>query len=36
MPPAAYKLIHAHARLSAADQDRLAQGLAKITGIALR
>ena len=27
MPPAAYKLIHAHARLSAADLDRLAQGL---------
>ena len=32
MPPAAYKLIHAHARLSAADRDRLAQGLAKTLG----
>jgi hypothetical protein len=29
MPPAAYKLAHAHARLSAADRDRLAQGLAR-------
>ena len=28
MPPAAYKLIHGHARLGAADRDRLAQGLA--------
>lgn len=29
MPPAAYLLIHAHARLSRTDRDRLAQGLAK-------
>ena len=29
MPPAAYLLMHAHARLSTADRDRLAQGLAK-------
>lgn len=28
MPPAAYTLVHAHARLSAADRDRLARGLA--------
>lgn len=35
MPPTAYKLIHAHARLSAADQDRLAQGLAKTVGVSL-
>lgn len=27
MPPAAYKLVHAHARLGAADVDRLVQGL---------
>ena len=35
MPPTAYKLIHAHAHLSAADQDRLAQGLAKTVGVGL-
>ena len=29
MPPAAYTLVHARARLNAADRDRLAQGLAK-------
>ena len=33
MPPAAYKLIHAHARLSAADLDRLAQGLTQTLGM---
>ena len=33
MPPTAYKLIHAHARLSAGDRDRLAQGLAKTLGV---
>lgn len=32
MPPAAYTLVHAHARLNAADRDRLAQGLAKTFG----
>lgn len=32
MPPAAYRLAHAHARLSAADRDRLAQGLARTVG----
>ena len=35
MPPTAYKLIHAHARLSAADQDQLALGLAKTVGVGL-
>jgi mono/diheme cytochrome c family protein len=35
MPPAAYKLIHAHARLSAADLDRLAQGLTQTLGVAV-
>jgi hypothetical protein len=35
MPPAAYMLVHAHARLNAADRDRLAQGLAKTLGVAL-
>lgn len=29
MPPAAYTLVHAHARLSAADRNRLARGLAR-------
>jgi mono/diheme cytochrome c family protein len=29
MPPVAYKLVHAHARLNAAERDRLVQGLAK-------
>jgi hypothetical protein len=32
MPPTAYVLMHAHARLSAADRDRLARGLAKTLG----
>jgi mono/diheme cytochrome c family protein len=32
MPPAAYTLIHAHARLNAADRDRLARGLARTVG----
>jgi hypothetical protein len=35
MPPAAYTLVHAHARLKAADRDRLAQGLAKTLGVAV-
>ena len=35
MPPAAYMLVHAHARLNAADRDRLAQGLARTLGRAL-
>ncbi len=35
MPPTAYTLIHAHARLSAADRDRLAQGLARTLGVAV-
>lgn len=35
MPPAAYKLIHAHARLSAADLDQLAQGLTQTVGAAV-
>ena len=35
MPPTAYKLIHAHARLSAADLDRLAQGLTRTLGVAV-
>ena len=32
MPPLAYELVHAHARLQAADRDRLAQGLARTVG----
>ena len=36
MPPAAYTLMHAHARLNAADRDRLAQGLAKTLRVALK
>ena len=32
MPPALYRLMHAHARLSNADRDRLARGLAKTLG----
>ena len=32
MPPAAYALIHAHARLSTADRQQLAQGLARTIG----
>jgi mono/diheme cytochrome c family protein len=35
MPPAAYTLVHAQARLNPADRDRLAQGLAKTLGAAL-
>jgi hypothetical protein len=35
MPPTAYTLVHAHARLTAADRDRLAQGLANTLGVAL-
>jgi hypothetical protein len=34
MPPAAYTLVHAHARLGPADRDRLAQGLARTLGVA--
>jgi len=33
MPPVAYKLVHAHARLNTADRDRLAQGLARTLGV---
>jgi hypothetical protein len=33
MPPTAYRLMHAHARLSAADLERLAQGLADTVGV---
>ena len=36
MPPAAYLLMHANARLGSADRDRLAQGLAKTLGGAPR
>lgn len=32
MPPAMYQLMHAHGRLSAADRDRLAGGLARTLG----
>jgi hypothetical protein len=35
MPPVAYALVHAHARLSPADRDLLAQGLAKTLGVGL-
>ena len=35
MPPTAYTLVHAHARLNAADRDRLAQGLARTLGVAV-
>jgi mono/diheme cytochrome c family protein len=35
MPPAAYALVHAHARLNPAERDRLAQGLAKTLDVAL-
>jgi mono/diheme cytochrome c family protein len=34
MPPAAYKLMHRHARLGPADRELLAQGLAKSLGTA--
>ena len=33
MPPAIYRLMHAHARLNVADRDRLARGLAKTVGV---
>ena len=33
MPPAVYTLMHAHARLSDAERDRLAQGLARTVGV---
>lgn len=33
MPPAAYLLMHGHARLNAADRERLAQGLARTIGV---
>jgi hypothetical protein len=36
MPPAAYRLMHADARLSAADLERLARGLAKTVGTSAR
>jgi mono/diheme cytochrome c family protein len=36
MPPAAYLLMHSHARLGSADRDRLAAGLAKTLGGAPR
>ncbi len=36
MPPAAYLLVHAHARLSTADRNLLAQGLARTLGLALK
>ena len=36
MPPVAYTLIHAHARLDAAARDRLAKGLAKSLGAAVQ
>lgn len=36
MPPRIYKLMHAHARLSDADRDRLARGLAKTLGASRR
>ena len=32
MPPAIYQVMHAHARLSDADRDRLARGLANTLG----
>ena len=35
MPPAAYALVHPHARLNAADRKRLAQGLARTLGVAV-
>jgi hypothetical protein len=35
MPPTAYKVIHAHARLRAADLDRLAHGLTQTLDVAV-
>lgn len=34
MPPAAYRFMHAHARLSAAEMERLADGLTRTVGAA--
>lgn len=34
MPPAAYALVHAHARLNGADRDQLVQGLTRTLGMA--
>ena len=34
MPPTAYTMVHAHARLGTTDRDRLAQGLARTLGTA--
>lgn len=34
MPPGMYRLMHTHARLSDANRDRLARGLAKTVGLA--
>ena len=36
MPPAIYRLMHAHARLNDADQDRLARGLTETLGVVRR
>jgi hypothetical protein len=36
MPPAIYRLMHAHARLSDVDRDRLVRGLAKTLGVSHR
>jgi hypothetical protein len=36
MPPAAYTLVHTHARLNAVERNRLAQGLARSLGEALK
>ena len=33
MPPAAYMLVHAHARLNAIERDQLARGLARTLGV---
>ena len=33
MPPAGYKLVHAHARLTPAERDQLAQGLIRTLGV---
>jgi len=33
MPPATYRFVHAHARLTAAEMERLANGLVKTTGV---
>ena len=36
MPPSAYTLVHTHARLTPADRDRLARGLARTLGRGLK